>query len=90
MPRIHRLGEVLIESRGIGLVLVAFLPPSSHRNEHHLPPPGLTANARGDFIPAQAGHTDVQEGNVGLDLSGKPESLRSFVSDMNLVTASRT
>src|SRR6476659_9379430 len=54
---VHRLDQVVIDSRFTGSQPILLLPPTGQRDEHHVLSLGLLADTPGDLVPVHPGHT---------------------------------
>ena len=62
--RVHGLGQVFIEPRGLGGLFVLLLAPTGERDEDGVASPGFEAHAARDFVAAHARHADVDDGGA--------------------------
>jgi hypothetical protein len=79
------LGEVKIESGLGGTVLVGFLSPARDGDECHGRFAAAFTNATRDVVARKPRHADVENRDVGLQLSKQLQRLESVMRDVHFV-----
>src|SRR6185437_28207 len=67
--RIDGLGEVIVEARGEGALLVDILAPAGDGDEPGGEAGGGLPHFARDFVPRESGHADVEQDYFGLDVT---------------------
>ena len=80
-----RFHQMMVEARGQGLILVIGLTPSAGCDQKDGAPPWLCAHLTGQLEAIHAGHGDIQDHDVRMEVAGDIEGGLAIVRNTSVV-----
>ena len=84
--RVHRLGQVGVESGIAGALPVVFATPTGEGDEHGTGSSVIAPQGEGHLVAIHAGEADVQEDEVGLEIARGDEGFGAVMHGVGFVT----